>query len=776
MKLFRRNRKKVETGSSDPGWRIFLEHGGTLCFELLTAQYTREIVIGRSADCAWSLDGVDNSASSRHAMLSKRKNHFYITDLGSRNGIYFQNRRIKEKKLALGDRISLGECTLIVEPAPRNARNVTRFHQLSYNNEKGRKTVVDITRPQTVIGSSKDCDIIFPDQLISSRHAELMLKNDGSCWIRDLNSRNGTSVNGDELSPDGERMLQDNDVITIAYVDLRFLDASVEHQDSRIRSAAVTLAVSILIVMGCYIGYMKLTPDSNALLKMANKEMKAGRLDTARKLIQEASYAENSDHTLYEREQLLRRITQWESIIRLWNSVKEDLGKRYYNQALRKVSSINHDDLNSWTWPGGALEKQKALVVKRLLDACSSSSATLRNTIASVEELENERRELALSIVDASRYQEPYLTQPVKDARPILARIDKTLAENKELQTTLALLDVAKPDYQAVLNGLEKISRESAGPVKARADKVLPAVQTLHRETLRVLTMVDKVCEMDFPAVDGFKLDLPETIDYSSEQNIGNLRKSLIDTVARFKDASLQLSLIYRNLVNRGVIAGRSLAVLDAFLNPENMKQVYAFDCLDMPLPKNSRTAPCGKYDEMLGIEFFYDYVSNLHSHTLTLNLEELPFKPTLYRCREVVGEIEKFIRYADKDENQWFNRGVFAEYLLHCRKLIAQRDRIVQEQLSRSAAPGSRQFLVSHGIAAYLLPDSAPRHAELNAQLEQSFRTFKREILKLNREYNIAMPEDALKIRSEIVRIGLPGDPILKKMWNQRPASGWEK
>ena len=74
-------------------FRIVLEHAGTLLYELNTAEYSKEIIIGRSRDCTWTLDGIDSSASARHAVISRRKNNFYITDLGSRNGIYFQNKR-----------------------------------------------------------------------------------------------------------------------------------------------------------------------------------------------------------------------------------------------------------------------------------------------------------------------------------------------------------------------------------------------------------------------------------------------------------------------------------------------------------------------------------------------------------------------------------------------------------------------------------------------------------------------------------------------------------
>jgi hypothetical protein len=278
---------------------------------------------------------------------------------------------------------------------------------------------------------------------------------------------------------------------------------------------------------------------------------------------------------------------------------------------------------------------------------------------------------------------------------------------------------------------------------------------------------------MDFNAVNNFTLDLPERIDWATEKNIGTLRRSLIEIVEQFKDVALQLSLIHKNLVAKGVNTGKAVPAVDAFLNSKYMTAVYSFDCLNMPLPKHSRKIPAGCYDELLGIEFFYDYVSNVHTDVIVLNTDELPFKPKLLEAREIILEIEKFIRFANRDENQWFNRGMFAGYLEHCQKILALRNRIVEEQLKLPYKKGSREFIVSRGIAAYLLPDGNRQRA-LTGEVENSFSSFKRAILKLNREYNIAMPEDALKIRGQIIKTGLPGDPIVKKMWQQRPAAGW--
>lgn len=771
MGLF--HKKKNVAASQGTMLRIILEHAGAPLYELNTSEYTKEIIIGRGMDCSWTLDGIDSSASTKHAVISKRKNNFYITDLGSRNGIYFQNKRIKERKLVLGDRISLGECTISVDLIEEKNKRVSQFHRLEYMDAKGHRTTIAVNKPQMLIGSSPDCDIIFQNQLISSQHAELLLRSDGSCWIKDLNSRNGTSVNGMELTMDGERMLQDNDIINIAFLEIRFLDASVEHHESKLWSTVITLAITVLVIMAGYIGYMKLTPNSEQILQMAVTEINNGHFDKAKSLLDSSARAEGSENTKYERERLTRKIKLWENVIAMWESVQGDLEIRNYNRAVQKLSSMNLDDLNAWTWPQGALEKQKAVVTKKLLDTCSSSSAILKNEQASIEEVKMCRDELVQVISEASQVEMASLIQAIKDAQPLLRHVEKTLNDDNELRATLSLLSNRQPDYQAIITRLQKISKESGGPVKARAEKILPAILTLHRETQRMLVMVDKVGEMDFKSVNDFRLDLPERIDWATEKNIGSLKRNLIETVERFKDVSLQLSLLYKNLVNKGVIVGKNIPDLESFLNNKDLEALYAFDSLNMPLPKNSRQIPSGKYDELLGIEFFYDYVSNIHTQSMTLNVDELHFIPRLYNAREIILEIEKFIRFANMDENQWFNRGQFANYLEHCQKILSLRDKIIEEQLKRNAVTGSREFIVSRGIASYLLPDGEKQRT-LSKEVEQSFSIFKRDILKLIREYNIAMPEDALKIRGQIIKTGLPGDPIVKKMWQQRPANGW--
>jgi hypothetical protein len=76
----------------------------------------------------------------------------------------------------------------------------------------------EITSRRVVIGRSKDCDIQIADPNASRRHAEL--RQEGSAyWLIDLDSTNGTAVNGHRAA---RAKLDSGDVITIGSTDMTF--------------------------------------------------------------------------------------------------------------------------------------------------------------------------------------------------------------------------------------------------------------------------------------------------------------------------------------------------------------------------------------------------------------------------------------------------------------------------------------------------------------------------------------------------------------------------
>jgi hypothetical protein len=71
---------------------------------------------------------------------------------------------------------------------------------------------------RTVIGRSRDCDVVISDPNVSRRHAEVRRGEDG-WWVVDLDSTNGVKVNGRRVD---EAPLRPGDRIRIGVTDLTF--------------------------------------------------------------------------------------------------------------------------------------------------------------------------------------------------------------------------------------------------------------------------------------------------------------------------------------------------------------------------------------------------------------------------------------------------------------------------------------------------------------------------------------------------------------------------
>ncbi len=74
--------------------------------------------------------------------------------------------------------------------------------------------------PHTVIGRSTDVEVSLNDNFLSIEHARLEWRN-GVWMLEDLNSTNGTYLNGFEVSASTE--VHDSDVIRVGRVELKLI-------------------------------------------------------------------------------------------------------------------------------------------------------------------------------------------------------------------------------------------------------------------------------------------------------------------------------------------------------------------------------------------------------------------------------------------------------------------------------------------------------------------------------------------------------------------------
>ncbi len=170
------------------------------------------VTLGRDESNHLVLD--DPSVSDFHAEVICEDHRYYIVDLMSASGTFVNERRISERaELKSWDRIRLGNVEL--EVSDPNQCRPGDWALRSASNDFGNQFYrLDA---ESVIGRSAECDISIDSNLLSRRHARLIIEED-CLRVVDLQSANGTFINdtrveeakaypGDELRFDQQRFI-----------------------------------------------------------------------------------------------------------------------------------------------------------------------------------------------------------------------------------------------------------------------------------------------------------------------------------------------------------------------------------------------------------------------------------------------------------------------------------------------------------------------------------------------------------------------------------------
>ena len=364
---------------------VVFEMGDRILYELDSAALAdRSVVIGRDKSCDWCTAGIDNSVSSRHAEIVRRRGAVWIRDLGSRNGIFFQNERVKERRLAVGDSVLLGACKVTLDP-PRaeKASAGESFHRLEQRNGPESGRVFELKGDaDLVIGSDPGCDIFVPDTLVSRQHAKLTFKKDGSCWVSDLGSRNGTSVDGMAVAKGKERLLRDGNVLSAAYVEFKFVDRNAVHVNARIGAKLLVAAATVAVSVIGYSLWDLARRDAGWYLAQARSAAERWSADSgpadfapAFDLLDEAAVARQADEHRAYLDELRSDLDSWKDTIVAWQSVRNELEDGYWGNA-----QLLFHRLSKWTWNVGSAHEaeREATAVQALVNEFLKARIDLR--------------------------------------------------------------------------------------------------------------------------------------------------------------------------------------------------------------------------------------------------------------------------------------------------------------------------------------------------------------------------------------------------------------
>ncbi|RZA07079.1 MAG: FHA domain-containing protein [Proteobacteria bacterium] len=208
----------------------------------------REITIGRAAGCSLQLD--EPSISRLHALLRPEGGQWFLERKANFGAVLLNGQEVENAPLEGGEEVSVGKFVLrinieapdvqvsslvsssntssYVEREDDDGR--TRFTSSSANGlfrfEPGTANVGEflLDKEMCVFGRGSNCDVVLTEKKASRKQFEVR-RQGLSFFLKDLNSANGTFVNGGKVS---EVELVSGDVIAVGESQIQF---SVESKD-----------------------------------------------------------------------------------------------------------------------------------------------------------------------------------------------------------------------------------------------------------------------------------------------------------------------------------------------------------------------------------------------------------------------------------------------------------------------------------------------------------------------------------------------------------------
>jgi len=183
--------------------------------------------LGRDPTLELPCDPDDDVVSAVHARVWRDADgSWWLEDLGSTNGTWLNGRRIAAAEpLRAGDRFTLGQRGPALrvaipgevprtraEPAADGAQPVLKLRRVSGGED------LAATGREILVGRSATCTIplrTVADTVVSKRHAVIAFDEAGAATITDLDSRNGTFVNGQRVR--GPAMLKLSDRLMLGW-------------------------------------------------------------------------------------------------------------------------------------------------------------------------------------------------------------------------------------------------------------------------------------------------------------------------------------------------------------------------------------------------------------------------------------------------------------------------------------------------------------------------------------------------------------------------------
>ncbi len=785
-------------------YTIRLELNGRLVHEISSAEISADIIIGRRSDCTWTIPAEDRSASGQHARLFLKGKNVFIQDMKSRNGIYFMGEKIQERKISKGDIYSIGDSKLVVEDLVDEAvltKSSLPHHRLEQLSGKNRGKIYQLAEDNIKIGASGGCNIVIEDSLVSHVHAVLENHSDGTCWLKDLGSRNGTKVNGTPLTVENAetgRMLKDGDIISIAYLDFRFWDKNVTNIRSHIFLQVGVVALTLALTIGGYFAFQTISPSAKSIRLKAERYAAAERFEQAREILQSAATARGADTDMTQRLDLLRKLEIWEETVKNWTQIQKVLssdGDIY--EANELFSTLVSADRERWQWNADKASKEmkNAQETHELLSAVLGAEEHLLHDEENIAATKTLAGKLESSIRTCEKNQLPFTKGLLIKAEDLVAEIRKQSAEYDEAVSIMSQYQ-SVADTEKTIAALQSLKKRVEDRAEARKKKGLASSRRISlycKKLLQPLTELQNsknllsrnyssVAKLEFGRFVA-NLNLPSSEQCIISANLSMRRADMERSNQNLAKIIVQLKNFERIFQQNNIGPGQKSPVLENVFSDTVWDAVLSCDCLDRKMPTYSEKDARSIYDKMLGVYAFWEYLRSIGSEFDTTVFEDR-FKPDLFSSKEIFSNLETFksfcsvksrIPYA-KDiqillaENSDSN--MLKQYLAVAETLLRKREQLVDKLYTKyMQSPDNRQGIIAGAAALYLASEKSPfKPDDLAISLNKSMTKLRRKLATLVDTGKEITPEQSILNQKGLLKQGIPGDPFMKQAWTNYP------
>ena len=769
-----------------------LELENKFIYQITSDEIDHTFLIGRDRLCDWRIPATDRSASNRHAELFIRRGKVFLRDLNSHNGVFFLGEKITERALSPGERYGIGDSVLVVSQVEENKaeKNKNKYHRLEQLNGKNRKKVYELSGDEYIIGSAYDADIRIEDNMVSQHHAKLEIKKDGSCWITDLGSRNGTSVNRMALSAENieGRMLQHRDILSIVSVDFFFYDKSVAVQKSYFLLKTLCAIATIVILLSAYFFWQSLMPSSKQYIERARKYAEIKQFDTALVLLDKAADAPKAAVYKAECIDLRNQIESWKNTIEKWNEARKMILESRWISGNKIIVGLVVAKNDIWNWnDSDAIEsKRQAHLTAEVLEPFLHSRILLAMPETSISALEADLLKLNNALKSIAGQSADHFQLLYKEGKIVAEELNYVIANLKTIERTVTNINVER-QLVTEITVLRKIHQEAlfrsqqqdkidrrltAKLVQERCKLYLPPLEALSIGQKQFYANQSMLASLEFGRLNKV-LSLPSAELCAVAPIFTTMRNELVHRNTILLQRGKQLEFLINTLRTSGIIYSKQPDILKKWQQKSFLPMLLTCDCFryDAKSWSPHRKSPVGEYDRFLGIEYFWDFLRDLPEKYDAALLDDRPFVPEIAQIRKIYSDLDIFRNYMedpiialllglDVKNPRLQNLALWVD------ELLTARDNTINTFVNYSrTTTNMREALIAGGAA--LLLDNGKNNI-FAGEYDRLVKILKKLRKETSHISNLdVVPEQVIKNRRKIVSIGLPGDPAVRQAFN---------